>query len=166
MDAPEYFTLDGDVANGVNPYRPSLTSFGGATKIDDQTYPPDPETMLTAAQENQKENALAGLSRIAPLARLYVKFSGGTPSLYAVLAFGSELQISDFTVTDSGTGTTSITCSATKIPGPAFPSGLTLLSSSDVRGSAVVNGGGDGIIVYTRNSAGTLADIDFVVDWV
>ena len=166
MDAPDFFTLDGDVDNGINPYRPSLTTFGGATKLDDQTYPPDPETMLTAAQENQKESALAGLARIAPLARLYIKFSGGTPSLYAVLGFGSLLQTTDFTVTDSGTGVTTITCPATKIPGPTFPAGLTLLSSSDVRGSAVVNGGGNGLIVYTRNSAGTLADVDFTVDWV
>lgn len=165
MSSPSWLTYDGDVANGVNPRRPGIGDVGGAAKLDDQQYPPDPETMPTAADENQQERVLVGLARLAALATLYVKYSAGVPSVYAVIAPGTLLQASDFTVVDTATGTVTITCPATKIPPPTFFRGPWHQNSTGGSGSATITGAGDGFVIYLRNSTGALTDLDFVFDW-
>ena len=165
MATPEYYSLDGDVANGINPYRPGTDTIGGVAKEDDAQYLPDPDTMFTAKDFNQRGNLAVGLARVAPLARIYVKFSGGTPSVYAVLALGHLLVIGDFTVTDNGVGDVTISCPVTKIPGPIFCGGVFPQSATNASGNGVVTGTGDGIRIVTFNAAGAAADINFVVDW-
>jgi hypothetical protein len=165
MTTPAYYCLDGDVANGINPFRPGTDTIGGVAKEDDAQYLPDPDTMFTAADFNQRGHLAVGLAKVAPLARVYVKFSGGTPSVYAVLGMGSLLATGDFVLTDNGTGDTTVTCAVTHIPGPLFCGGVHPQTTSDIRGVGAVTGSGDGIRCVTRNSAGAATDTDFVVDW-
>lgn len=164
MGTPNFFSLDGDVANGINPYRPGIDTVGGVGKLDDAQYPPDPETMFTAADFNQGNYLLVALAKVAPLARIYIQIVSGNPTVYAVVAMGNLLTTGDFTVTAAADGDFAVTCPATKIPGPLFGV-VHIQSTSDFRGTAARNSGGDGLEVRTRNSAGTLADVDCVVDW-
>lgn len=165
MGVPLYLTYDGSIYASVNPFRPGIDSVGGASFVDDSQYPPDPTTMLTAAAENQNEMLIVALSKVTPCAVLIVKFTSGTPSIFSLRAAGSVIAISDFAVTDLGTGFTEIICPATKIIQPlgciAVPQ-----ATGDFRASAYVNGTSNGIRIETRNSAGTLADCNFMALWV
>jgi hypothetical protein len=71
--------------------------------------------------------------------------------------------IGDFTVTDNGTGDTTITWPANTFPPPAYKPKASL--NSDVAALApVAFYVSNGVHVKTRNSAGTLTDMDFTVD--
>lgn len=164
MSTPSFLTWTGSVSASVNPYRPSVNDLGGASFADDADFPPDPNTQLTAAVENQNEMQVAALGRVAPAAIFYVKNSG-TPSIYGMRAASDSLQISDITVSDLGVGFTEITCPATKLIQP-FMATATAQVSGDYRVSAYVNAGGTGIRVETFSGAsGTHADVDFSLIW-
>jgi hypothetical protein len=166
MATPEsYFCLNGDVANGINPFRPGVDTLGGVNKRNDDQYLPDPDTMFTGPDFNQHTYLLTGLARVVPLVRIYIKIVGGLPTVYAVMAIGTVLATTDFTVTPAADGNFAITCPATKLPPPIFGGGVHCQTTSDFRGVSAVNTGGDGLEVRTRNSAGTLADVDCIVDW-
>lgn len=162
--SPSFLTYDGDAATGALPYRPGIDDVGGGQKLDDSNDPPDPETMATAADFNEMGMLLVALGKVTPAALLVVANSG-TPAITSLRATGSLLALSDFTVIDHGTGDTEITCPATKIVPPLIGLGFSQ-KIGDFRVSARVNATNDGVRVETRNSAGTLADVDFCVFWV
>lgn len=162
---PTYCSYDGSIADSVNPYRPGLDTVGGAAFQDDAIYPPDPTIQLTARAENQNEMLIVALSKVTPAAILYVKLISGTPSIFGLRCASSILSSSDFTVTDTADGKTTITCPATKIIQP-FACFAVPQATGDFRASGYVNGTSDGIVVETRNSAGTLTDCDFVAIWM
>lgn len=105
MSASNTLTYDQDP-----PHRPGLQELGGGVKKDhpDPEKAPDPVTMLTAAQENQNEKQVEALSRVTALVRLWVTFSGGTPSIVNVQAMGTNVTAPKFTVADNGDGDTTI----------------------------------------------------------
>lgn len=90
------------------PHRPDLTELGGGAKENHAKRPPNPVTMATAEDFNQLTKQVEAFARVAPLARLWVRFNAGTPSVHSVQALGSAVVIGDFTVVDNGDGDTTI----------------------------------------------------------
>lgn len=164
MTSPNFNTYDADPANGINPYRPSLNDVGGGQKQDDSQYLPDPVTMFTAADFNEIGQLCVAFGKVTPGALLFV-VNAGTPAITGLRAAGSLIVAGDFTVIDHGAGDTEITCPATKIMQPFAALGFSQ-AAGDFRVSARVNGTNDGIRIETRNSAGTLTDMNFVAFWV
>jgi hypothetical protein len=103
MTASNTLTFDQDP-----PHRPALSELGGATKENDPVFPPDPVIHPTAEEFNQLQKQAEAFGRVAPLARIWVTFSAGTPSIAAVQALGSAVVASSFTLVDNGAGDTTI----------------------------------------------------------
>jgi len=162
---PTYCSYDGSIADGVNPYRPGIDTVGGAAFVDDSEFPPDPTQQLTALAENQNEMLMVALSKVTPAALIYVKFTGGTPSIFGLRAASSILLPEHFTIIDRGTGDTEITCPATRLIQPlaciAVPQ-----ATGDFRASGYVNGTSTGIRIETRNGSGSLTDCNFLALWI
>lgn len=161
----DFCTWDGSVSESVNPYRPGINDVGGAAFVDDSVYVPDPTTMLSASVENQNERQLVALAKVVPSAIIFVKVSGGVPSVFAVRAASSILSIGDISVTDNGAGDTTLQCPATKLIQP-FGCLVTPNQTGDFRAVGYVTGTGDGIRIEIRNSTGTLTDCNFVAYWL
>jgi len=160
---PQYYVFDGDEDNAISPRRPGINDVGGGQKQNDQAFLPDPD-MPDADDDNQHQKLLVGLCKTATMAAIYVKFVAGVPSIFGIRAVGSVLQASDFTVTDIVTGKVKIACPAAKIVPPlygrAFPQ-----ATGNHSAVAYVTGSGEELTVEIR-TAGTLADVDTVVEWV
>ena len=162
MTAPSFLTWDG--GDGEDPRRPSTDDLGGDQKEDDAEFPPDPVEHLTADGWNQVVKQLAALSRVASACKLEVRFNSGTPYVARVTAPGSNVEVATFTVTDNGTGVTTITWPANTFPPHQLsPSGLTLLSSLTTRVEGHVEDVANGVKVYTFSN-GTAADIAFTLE--
>lgn len=162
MSTPQYYVFDGDPGNAVNPRRPGIDDVGGAQKLNDQEFLPDPD-MPDADDDNQHQRLLVGLCKVADGARIYVKFTAGVPGIFGVRAIGAALVAGDFTVTDVATGKFKLACPASKIVPPfygkAFPQ-----ATGNNSAVAYVTGAGAELTVEVR-TAGTLADVDCVVEW-
>lgn len=162
MSTPQFYVFDGDPDSAVNPRRPGIDDVGGAQKQNDAQFLPDPD-MPDADDDNQHQRLLVGLCKVADGAKIYVKFAAGAPSIFAVRAIGSELVADDFTVTDVATGKVKLACPASKIVPPllgkAFPQ-----ATGNNTAVAYVTGAGAEITVEVR-TGGTLADVDFVLEW-
>ena len=163
ISTPTYYVFDGDPDNAVSPRRPGIADVGGGEKQNDQEHLPDPD-MPDADDDNQHQWLLVGLAKTATMASIFVKFTGGVPSIYGIRAVGSDLQASDFTPTDVVTGKVKIACPSSKIVPPLFPRAFPQATGNHTA-VAYVSGSGEEITIEVR-TAGTLADVDFVVDWV
>lgn len=144
MSTPSYFTFDGDPPNSVAPRRPGIDDVGGAAKLDDQQYPPDPQTMPTAADENQAERLLVGYGKVVPAIIISVKFTAGAPVLDAFAAVGFNITTPDITFTDHADGDTSVLIATGELPPVSWkPMGLTLNEDVEIdrmRAIPVTNG--------------------------
>lgn len=164
IDAPAYLTWDGDSANGVPPRRPSVVDAGGDQKQDDSAYPPDPIEHPTAPGWNQKAKQIPALARVAPVCKLGVGFNSGAPFVSHCASPGTNVFTSTFTVTDNGTGDTTITWPAGTFPASVCPpTGLTLVSSSTSVSAAHVEQVTNGIRVRTF-LGGSAADVPFTIE--
>lgn len=93
----------------ATPRRATLEDLGGAGYEDEPApFAPDPITMPNALEANQKAQQLAAINRVIPICVMFVTITGGTPAITGVFAPGSEVDSSDFTVTDNGAGDTTI----------------------------------------------------------
>jgi len=161
---PDFLVYNGDPDNGINPYRPGIDDVGGDQKQDDADFPPDPVTMFTAADFNEHSQLLVALCKVTPATLLKVSNSG-TPAITGVRAANSLLLSTDFDVTDHGAGDTEISCPASKLMQP-FAALVFSQAAEDFRTSARINATNNGIRIETRNSSGTLVDVDFVALWL
>jgi hypothetical protein len=150
-----------EAADG-GPRRPSLADVGGATLEDDTEYPPNRETMIYADEANQWQMQIVAMGGVVPSLVLSVEISGGTPAVVAFTCPRDDLEIDDFTVTDNGTGDTTITW-----PADTFPPELTrpeLTINQDV--GALVGGTAvpvtNGVRVRTYDGSGA-EDLHFTV---
>jgi uncharacterized phage protein gp47/JayE len=142
------------------PRRPGLDDVGGGQKVNGIPAP-DPVRMLTAEDVNQFSAQIAGMGRVVAACKISVRFSAGAPVLYKFSAPGSDVVSGTFTLTDNGTGDTSI-----EWPANTFP---TLV----VEGEATVNGAtpamiavetiSNGVRVRTEDDTGTAVDVAFTV---
>lgn len=171
-----YLTYEGDVPNGVNPRRPSLSDVGGATKIDDTEFPPAP-WQASAAEYNEMGMLLVALAKVAGSALLFVSNSGvaliaGLRAASSLLTIGAppytttagSTQQGDFLVVRSAIGIVTITAPATKIIPPAMPMAVTQ-QIGDYRCAARVNLAGDGITISSFDGSGAAADCNFCLVW-
>ena len=125
MASPDHFTYDGDA--GIPRRRPGVDDVGGFAKEDDQARPPNPLTMLAAADWNQISRLLVGLSKVAPVAVISVAINAGVPTIAFFASVASNLVAGDITPTDNGAGDTSLTWAADTFPvANLYPGGLTL----------------------------------------
>ena len=126
MASPTFPVYDGDGVSVV-PRRPGVDDVGGSAKEDNQKYPPNPLTMLAAADWNQVARLLVGFSRVLPVAVISVEITGGVPAISYFESVASNLVAGDITVTDNGAGDTSLTWTAGDFPVRNLnPAGLTL----------------------------------------
>lgn len=159
-----FLTWLGDVANAINPYRPAVGDMGGADKINDAKYVPDADdpTAPNAEEWNQMVGQSAALAMMSAAAAFDVRFSTGTPSVYAVYSANPGLAIGDITVTDLGNGNVKLGIPATKLPDVRW---------ADARPQATGNHTGVAFrsaaqeITCEIRTAGTLADVNFVAVW-
>lgn len=163
MSAPNFNTWNGGIgADGPElPRRPSVDDLGGDQKQDNNEAPPDDQEHFTAGGWNQKVKQISASARVTASCLLDVQFDGSAPFLAAFSCPRDNLTSATFTLTDNGTGDTSITWPADTFPPHVIsPSGFTPF------GSAVVDGRVEkitnGIRVRTR-SAGSAADVPFTI---
>ena len=130
MAAPEFLTWDGNDDDEL-PRRPSTDDLGGDQKVNDDEKPPDDVEHFTASGWNQKVKQISAVAKVAASCKLEVRFDGGVPYVARATSPKSSLPLATFTVTDNGTGDTSIVWPANTFPAHGCsPTGLTLLSSS------------------------------------
>ncbi len=148
------------------PRRPGLSDITGGTKEDDPSSPPDPITMPTASEHNQSAAQIAALGVVAPLARLYVTFSGGTPSIANVLAPGTNVVAGDFTVVDNAAGDTTIHWASSVLPPVSGGPSVSVAGDTEIdraRAYYTTVSSNQAVRVKTKLSS-TGTDANFVVD--
>lgn len=164
-DDIKYLTWDGDPANNVAPHRPSIAHLGDNDKENEPGFPPDPRYGITADGSNQRAWQLWALSKVVPAVKLSIRFDGGgAPYLHSVSGTMSEVSIvpgESFTVTDNGTGDTTISWSSDFMPPiltepEACINGLT-------PGMISVQAGTQNVRVLTLSSAGAATNLPFTV---
>lgn len=145
------------------PRRPGIGDVGGGQKTDDLTYGAiDPITMPSAEEDNQKQFLLVAYGKVVANAKVTVHFSGGTPSVAQASGCGSAVVPGLFTVTDNGTGDTSVTWPAGSFPAAiadheAHVTGATV-------GQIACETISNGARIRTTGTTGTAADLAFVVE--
>lgn len=143
MAAKPYLTYDGDPGNAVAPFRPGIDDLGGAELLDDQEYPPDPETQPTADAWNQKVMVAVAHARVVPVMLVAVRFAAGVPTVEAFSSVSTSLLSGDLTILDNGAGDTSITWAADALPVPLVPPTVSLWEDVEidrVRAYPITNG--------------------------
>lgn len=143
------------------PRRPSLADLGGAT-VQNGFPEPDRSRMVYGEQQNSIQHHAYAACRVADLVTFSIKFTTGTPSMDGVLAPNPAIGIPTFTVTDNGTGDTTITWAAGTFPPITCQPQVTVNSLGDFRIAArkVTNG----VRIQTfAGGAGTAADAEFTV---
>jgi hypothetical protein len=149
-------TWNGDPGNSVAPRRPGLGDMGGATKLDDLEYPPDPTTMPTADEDNQKQRQIVAVGKVVPAAILSVHFTAGAPS---VTCPGDNIVVGTFTVTDTATGDTLIAWPANTFPPSVADHEATATGATG--GFATAQTLTNSARVRTFAAGGAAADINF-----
>jgi hypothetical protein len=161
--APDYLTIQGDVANGQNPYRASAADMGGTDKENDAEAIPDPNDP-DAREWNQMVGQIAALIQVSPVAKIHVTFSGGVPSVFAVYSGNPDFIISDVTVVDVGTGITTLAVAADRLPDLRW--GAAAVQATGNSRATAYRSAAQVLRVETYDAdAGTAADVDFIADW-
>lgn len=148
------------------PRRPVIDDLGGGAKENHPTKPPNPVTMACAEDFNQATKQIAAMGRVCPLARIFVVFTAGVPSVASVQAPGAGVVVGTFTPIDNGAGDTTIWWLSTVIP--SVGGGPKAFQTSDVaieecRGFYTTSGGNPAVRVKTL-FGGVATDANFAVE--
>lgn len=163
MTAPAYNTWNGDVASGVNPYRPAVVDMGGSSKENHLAYPPSPNEP-SAEEWNQITGQIASLAMVTPAAVIHVTFSAGTPSVFAVYSQNSNLLIADVTIVDVGVGIVTLAILATKLPDLRWGKAWTQETGNNQ--ATAFRSAAQTLRVETYDAdSGAAADLNFVAEW-
>lgn len=161
MSAPDFLPWTGDPDEGINPYRPAISDFGGIDKENDAEYPPNP-TDPEASEWIQMVKHHAALAQVVPAALIDVRFSAGVPYVNAVYPMNPGLTVDDIDCQDIATGTVTLVIPATKIPdvrwGDARPQATGDNTGLGYRSAAQT-------LVCEVRTAGALANVDFIAVW-
>jgi hypothetical protein len=155
MSAPGVSTFDLDT-----PRRPELDDLGGAQKLDDAEFPPDPETMPCAAEYNTFAHLLRAYGRA--LASVVLSIEGGAaPFVAGLRAPGTRIVPATFVVNRNAPGDVTITW-----PPRTLPASLTAPSATinedgafTIAAFAVPNG-----VRVKTHEGGTPKDAAFTVE--
>jgi hypothetical protein len=101
------------------PRRPGIADVGGAAFVDDQTDPPDAQTMPSAAMENQGEFLAVAYGMMVPVLRMTVTWNGSAYVLTQFQCPSTLVSTGTFTVTRNSVGNISITWPANTLPASA-----------------------------------------------
>lgn len=115
----------------VPPRRPGVDDFNGCAKMDDAEFPPDPETMPSAAEWNTKGLLLVALGKVVPNARISVHFANGAPTLASFTAAPNAVTVTTLSVARTAGGSLAGDVSITW-PAGTFPEPLTQPSEMGV----------------------------------
>lgn len=108
MAAEETLTWEIAIADG-GARRPTIADLGGADFVDDDDYPPPRDGSEPYATEyNQSKKQVRAVASVSPSAILTIDFAAGVPFIDKLMAPSSVLTAGDFTITDDGTGLTTI----------------------------------------------------------
>src|SRR3954470_23186372 len=83
------------------PRRPGIDDVGGGAKLDDQSDPPDPVTMPTAADDNQKSFLVVKVCGIVPVLEGSVHFAAGVPAINQAASMAAVVDILTISVVDN-----------------------------------------------------------------
>lgn len=125
------------------------------------TVPPH----MPAAEEYMQLARLAAAGhRMLPMVRLHLRFNGGgVPFVHAFACVRGDLELSDFTVTDVGTGITRVEWPAGTLPTDGTGAKATVNATTgpfSVVADVIV----DGVEVRTWNGAGSLVNVNVTVE--
>ncbi len=144
------------------PRRPSLDDMGGGTVQDHAARPPYKATMPYADLYNQGQTQTERLAAMTEAVTISVTFAAGVPGVSQFTAMRTSVVIGNFTVTDNGTGDTTITWPASTFPtstgGP-----MASLNDTTVGGGITASLVALGVRVLTWTGAAAPADRDFTV---
>jgi len=157
----DYFTYDGDPGNGVDPHRPSIDDLGTDTLEDFPGEPVDPRYGVNSEAENQRNRVGAALAKTTAPLELSVRFSAGAPFIYKNVQLRTTS--ATITVTDNGTGDTSLTWPANSFPAQILEPGGCI--NGDTVGMIAIESITNGVRVRTLSSAGAAADLPFTC-WI
>lgn len=145
---------------------PSLDDLGGAAKQDDAQYPPNPVTMATAQNWNQFARFIEGAGKMLPFCAIHVAFSGGAPGVISLDSMRSTLTTASVILTDNGNGDTTISWAAiaSQFPPSRRPPHVYLVGDGSFLAPTADTSTANTVRVRTRNSAGVLTDVAFVVE--
>lgn len=151
------------------PHRAALAELGGGAKENAVDTPPNPVKHPTAEDFNQGAKQLEAFNRMTPIARLLVRFSAGTPSVFVVQAPGSGVVAADFTPIDNAAGDTTIwwtTGSGGKLPAAAGVGGLTVTEdvAVDEQRAILTSTGGNPAVRIVTKVGGVATDAAFTVE--
>lgn len=142
-------------------YRPSKADFNDAALINDDTAPPDPQTMPTAELLNTDSWLLISLARMTA-AGAFVITAQVSPIVSKWAVAANLVQSNPFTVVRNGAGDYSITWPANLLPLILAPqASITTLSGANSVGISAVYIT-NGVQVQTTKG-GTLTDMNFMV---
>lgn len=146
-----------------NPPRlPSVEDLGGDAMIDDAGSPPGAGEPSAAAWNNFVR-LLAASGRMLPTASIVVTFDAGAPVIESVVAMRTTIAAADFTLTDNGTGDTTIEWAATVLPSQSRrPKSYVCHTTPHVICASSPTG--LSVQVETLTHAGVAADVPFTVD--
>ena len=107
-------------------HRPGAADFNGAAFLDDPDDAPDPATQASAALVNTICLALVSLGKVAPNARISVRYASGSPVLDSFTAAPSSPTSATFTIgrTPAGTGVNGAGDVTISWPAGTFPTAV------------------------------------------
>jgi hypothetical protein len=147
------------------PRRPSLDDVGGGQKVN-ATTPPDPVAQATAEDFNQISKQVVAHGALVPLARLFVTFSAGVPSITGMQSPSADLVVGDFTVTDNATGDTTISWIESSLPQRAAGPIVSQIDDVDIDKMRAFNttASGNPAVRVKSFLGGAGTDANFVLD--
>jgi hypothetical protein len=143
-------------AGDGGPRRPSLADVGGAKLEDDTKRPPNRSKHPYANQLNQWAKQIAAMGQVVPSLILSVEITAGAPAVVAFACPRGDLEIGDFTVTDNGTGDTTITWPADTLPPELTRPELTINQDTGALVGGTAVSVTNGVRVRTYNASGAL----------
>jgi hypothetical protein len=141
------------------PRRPTLEDLHGGLLVDDTEYPPDNECPRADGM-NQGDALHVAAHNMLDAFELYITFSGAAPVKTALRSLRDDLELTDFTLVDGGTGITEITHTGGLLPADPWPATAYCVGTGD--STAIVEAITNGWRVRTR-TGGSLADVAFVL---
>lgn len=164
MTAPDYLTWDAEVADG-GARRPSLADVGGAT-LEDEAPLPDESSDWTAAKGNQWQRQVAAIGGAMYSAAIEVRILVNVPYVYRAIGPGTAVVAGLFTVTDNGTGDTTVAWPVGALPIPDVAPSVSLNGSAAgmIAAEAVtISGINRSVRIRVMNSSGVAADLPFTL---
>lgn len=163
MSSPDTLTWDLLVADG-GARRPSLDDVGGAVLIDDPDDPPpvDGEDIY-AAMGNQWAGQIQAIGKTVFSVAISVTFSGSTPSIAGIMATGTNVDASAFTVTDNGVGDTTLSWTSGDLPPMTCSPMASLNGTTPALAPAASKPTATSIRIVTKDASNVAADLPFTV---